>query len=239
MKAELSNDFRDFDDNLNINDDIKNKKKIKYKPKDEENSNKTFFLLLFIFIMIAGLILFLYEKKKEKKTDIKNDLCDIGEGEKCLSCKDNSNECLECNPGFFMPENGTEKKYCHKCQEDNCYKCYENADNENICINCIDGYKLTFGRCILNYSFKIIYNIESINESIKLIDNADIIEMTIDSKPVNISKYYTFSSPGNHSVYFLINIYIEIDLYLKCFLKLIKWFQLFLVHNLKIKQYYI
>ncbi len=111
----------DFDDDIFL---IKHKKT---KPK-----KIIFLILLLVTIIIIGLIVFIiiYLNKKKKSS------CVIGEEEKCKTCKKDSNECLSCNPGYFIPDDEEKIKYeCQKCSIENCNFC-NGTKLSNICHSC-------------------------------------------------------------------------------------------------------
>ena len=61
--------------------------------------------------------------------------CELGDNEKCSSCKNVSgkeNECLECNEGYYLQSNIIDQKKCLKCKTEGCKKC----DNYGICQEC-------------------------------------------------------------------------------------------------------
>jgi hypothetical protein len=89
-------------------------------------------------------------------------------------------------------------------KEDKCLLCDNSRTN---CLKCNPGYKLADGTCILNYSIKAIYNTDKKNENLKLINTIpnNIIEMYIDDRYIEPCTNYIFESPGNHSVYILLN----------------------------------
>ena len=62
--------------------------------------------------------------------------CIIGEEEKCKTCKEDSNECLTCNPGYFIPDDEEKLKYeCQKCSVPNCSLC-NGTKLSNTCYSC-------------------------------------------------------------------------------------------------------
>ena len=68
-------------------------------------------------------------KKKENS-------CEIGEEEKCQTCREHLNECLICNPGYFIPDDEEKIKYeCQKCPVGNCSFC-NGTKLLNICHSC-------------------------------------------------------------------------------------------------------
>ena len=70
----------------------------------------------------------------------------------------------------FIPIYGNEiitscQYHCEIGKEEKCLSC----DSDNItCTSCNLGYKLLNGKCILNYSFKAVYQTNSENEKISL-----------------------------------------------------------------------
>ena len=93
------------------------------------------------------------------------------------------------------------KKFCEIGEK--CSKC-----NEDKCINCNPGYILEKGECIINHSFKAVFQTEYIKENIILINKEftkDIVELIIDSEKVKPSYNYTFAKKGMHSVIMLLN----------------------------------
>ena len=94
---------------------------------------------------------------------------------------------------------------CETGDEEKCFTC-----KKDKCLSCNIGYKLTDGKCIINYSFKAEYLAEETYQKIRLINEEylnNITELIIDGKKVNdIFTEYTFNSTGNHTVYFLYNL---------------------------------
>ena len=67
--------------------------------------------------------------------------CNLGENEKCLLCQNilkKENECLECNEGYYLPDNSLNKKSCLKCLIDGCKKC---EINSQTCEECKINYE--------------------------------------------------------------------------------------------------
>ena len=93
------------------------------------------------------------------------------------------------------------------CQNNKRNKCLTCNSINHICQSCNKGYKLIDGKCIINYSMKIIYNSNLINQNIKLINNVpgEILEMIIDEQNVEPCINYTFTNIGNHTVYILMD----------------------------------
>lgn len=68
------------------------------------------------------------------------EMCVIGESEKCASCrneKGRKKECSLCNYGFYISDNNP--YICKKCSIKNCKKCSFKNGNE-ICLECFDTY---------------------------------------------------------------------------------------------------
>ena len=66
--------------------------------------------------------------------------CNIGEKEKCFSCKNeegSENECLSCNEGYYLSQSDSDKTKCKKCQIEGCKYCDE---YQGICDQCKEFY---------------------------------------------------------------------------------------------------
>lgn len=121
------------------------------------------FIIVFLAICIIGAVsLFIYLKKnKEENNDdnkgenkddnnqksgntsigsqiTKEGRCEIGSGEKCLTCDYSKGECATCNTGYFLPEDEATKTKCRKCSIKNCEKCSGNKISDT-CSSC-EGY---------------------------------------------------------------------------------------------------
>ena len=62
--------------------------------------------------------------------------CTINETTQCKKCNPEEgkiDQCLECNGGFYLPEEN--KTHCEKCSIENCEKC-----KNNNCSKCFDGF---------------------------------------------------------------------------------------------------
>ena len=84
----------------------------------------------------------LISNKCEKKS------CIIGSNEKCMSCKNGTEECLSCNEGYFLPDDSTDKTKCTKCLLDGCKTCSGNIMNSQ-CSECFKNPKIKDGKIIL------------------------------------------------------------------------------------------
>jgi len=119
----LQNDF---------DDDIFLIKKKKINPK----KNIMFFIILFLVAIIFGLIIFIIIYLNMNINKKNKNSCDIGEEEKCKTCKEDINECLTCNPGYFIPDDEDKIKYeCQKCSVENCNIC-KGTKLSNTCHSC-------------------------------------------------------------------------------------------------------
>jgi len=82
------------------------------------------------------------------------------------------------------------------------------CDEYNNCDSCNPGYKLEQGKCILNYSFKALYQTSSPNQSVTLFGDFKVVikEMTIDGEKVEFCQSYTFENAGEHTVFVLLDL---------------------------------
>ena len=95
---------------------------------------------------------------------------------------------------------------CETGDEEKCLIC---DLEKNECSKCNQGYKLVDGKCLLNYSFKATYFSNSANQTISLINSSyvsSIKEISVNNELIPINQNYTFSSTGNYTFYFLMNI---------------------------------
>lgn len=80
-----------------------------------------------------------------KETKDMNITCDIGDGEKCKTCSNETKfdlNCKTCNNGYYLPNNiYFTKTKCMKC-EDNCINCIPNDEYSSNCTQCNDNYIL-------------------------------------------------------------------------------------------------
>ena len=139
-----------------------------------------------------------YDNKTCKKCTIEN--C-----EKCYGIND-YDICTSCFSDFIPLYENNKITSCKKCKLEESNKCLIYDSINKQCSKCDTGYKLINGKCLINYSFKAIYNTKNINIEIKLINSTfveNIIEMIIDDEIVTPCNNYSFSFIGNHTVYFL------------------------------------
>ena len=88
-------------------------------------------------------------------------------------------------------------------EEDKCLSC-----NKDKCASCNNKYKLINGTCIAEFSFRAIYEINEVNKNIKLMNDEykdNIIKMKINKEKISGCTNYTFKSPGNYTVYVVLN----------------------------------
>ena len=75
--------------------------------------------------------------------------CEIGENEKCFECNNTLSEitqnCLNCNKGYYLPNDSTDKTKCIPC-DIGCEECYGRVNN-SICIKCGNNYQLYNNEC--------------------------------------------------------------------------------------------
>ena len=123
---------------------------------------------------------------------------------------------------------------CEIGEEEKCLSC-----NKKQCSSCNPGYKLSGGKCIIDYSIKAEYYTEEVSE-IKLIDDAFLYQMNeliIDGEITKSCTKYTFNSTGKHKVYFKLDIS-KIDILKEIFseinnVTLISFSPLFNTENIK------
>ena len=96
------------------------------------------------------------------------------------------------------------KSTCELGVDEKCKTC----DQYNYCDSCNPGYKLENRACIINYSFKTLYQTQKENQRVNLLGEFKFIieEMIIDGKKVDPCRKYTFESIGLHSVYVLVDL---------------------------------
>ena len=87
------------------------------------------------------------EKEEEKKEEgkEKEELCIVGEGEKCKVCKEEKwmkNQCSECNEGYYQSQN----LKCESCKLGHCISCSGSLNNPT-CNECEIGFKLISNKC--------------------------------------------------------------------------------------------
>ena len=88
-------------------------------------------------------------------------------------------------------------------EEDKCLSC-----NKDKCASCNNKYKLINITCIAEFSFRAIYEINEVNKNIKLMNDEykdNIIKMKINKEKISGCTNYTFTSPGNYTVYVVLN----------------------------------
>ena len=76
------------------------------------------------------------------------ELCNIGENEKCKSCRNETErkkECATCNEGYYLF--GEENYECRKCSINNCKKCSGKIYEEK-CEECSDNFILKDNSCL-------------------------------------------------------------------------------------------
>ena len=74
-------------------------------------------------------------------TTILVNLCTEGPNENCFKCDEFQEECLLCNPGYFLPSDITPKLTCQKCHMKNCEVC-SGSSIYSICSKC-ERYTIT------------------------------------------------------------------------------------------------
>ena len=126
-------------------------------PQSQENRSRKKYiiiliilLLLIIVIIIIIILYFMFVKKKREEEEFPDE-CIIGPEEKCKSCNPNKefqNQCLECNNGFYLPNDGA-KANCSSCNIiENCIECSDYSKDIIQCSKCKEGFYLDNNKCI-------------------------------------------------------------------------------------------
>jgi len=168
--------------------------------------------------------------------------CSIDYCDKCSGNKE-SNTCSSCILNYFPFYEKKILKSCISCNDgERCLNCDEEMKK---CIKCNDGYKLENGICNLSYSFKAIYNVDSMKKSVTLInynslykDNNKIKEVIIDGNiQTEIKNAYELLY-GKHTVFILLDMNsLSEDMFYNCKdMKEIYFSSLF--NNIEIKSLY-
>ena len=94
-------------------------------------------------------------------------------------------------------------KKCEIGEEEKCLTC-----DKKDCASCNPGYKLSNGKCIIDYSIKAEYYIEAVREIQLIYDSFlnQINELIIDGEIIEPCTKYNFNSTGIHKVYFKMDI---------------------------------
>ena len=219
-KNNEENDSPEFVNFDGMNTPLKNEKK-------EKQENKKFNLKLLIIIAISiGIIIiliiaiyfiiqvvkeqpkckpgFFYPSDAESKSESECTKCSLENCDECSGFKE-KNTCSSCTSiSFPIYENNILIK-CNSCdigEDDKCLSCDEGI---NKCSKCNTGYKLENGKCILNYSFKATYFVDS-KTNVNLINincKSKIKEVIIDGNiQAEINNAYELEY-GNHIVFIL------------------------------------
>ena len=168
------------------------------------------FSIIILIIIFIILIIYILIKPKDCESGyfLPNDSsgcqqCSLKNCDKCSGTKE-SNFCSSCVLNYFPFYENDILKSCNPCNE-GCLTCDE---REHKCSKCNDGYKLENGLCILNYSFKAIYFVESLNKNVDLISSNyanKIKEIIIDGNiQTEIKNGYNLKF-GEHTVYILLD----------------------------------
>ena len=125
----------------------------------------------------------------------------------CEICTGNINNdlCTSCFERFFPTYKDNHIISCDYCELGNKDKCLECDNNNFMCSRCNDGFQLSNGQCISEYSFEAIYKTNSYNQNIGLINIESlgyVNEMVIDGENISPTSNIAISNPGNHTVYF-------------------------------------
>ena len=186
------------------------------------NNKKKYIIFLVSFILIVGLVILLIvilsgkdgkEKKDDKPTcepgyflpddDKECKPCSISNCKFCNGTKSN-NTCYTCDKNYIPI---FENNVIETCELDD-QRCLIRDNKTNKCLNCVSKYYLVNGKC-KPYSFMATYYSDNKDKEIQLIDGAYrfyIVGMYMNNTNIDIKTSYTFSSIGNHTIYFYLNI---------------------------------
>ena len=145
-----------------------------------------------------------------------SDNSDIPECQKCsvdhcgvCSGNEKADTCQSCELGFEeQKENGVINK-CLCKNEGEGVPCTRCNDDKSECISCDVGYKLEKGRCILNYSIKAVFDIQSRGQKVNLFPytlSKYWKGLIIDGVEESTSVTYVFNEIGLHTVYYLVDL---------------------------------
>ena len=145
-----------------------------------------------------------------------SDKSDIPECQKCsvhhcgvCSGNTNADTCQSCEVGFDEEKDDDgviNKCLCNEGEGVPCIRC---NDDKTECISCDVGYKLDNGRCIINYSIKAVFEVQSRGENVKLFPYSLLKywkELIIDGVEKSPTTNYEFDEIGQHTVYYLVDL---------------------------------
>ena len=179
----------DEDDNLVKLNDVEKEELI---PNNKKNFIKNIIIILLVLIIIGLAIYIIFFMRKDKKD--KKDK------------KDNEVKNKGCKSGYFIPDDDYDDltmKKCEKCSVSNCDVCTGTKSN-NTCLNCTANYYLVNDAC-KSYSFMAKYIKGRENEETQLINNtylSYIKGMYMNNSEISIASSINFTSIGNHTIYF-------------------------------------
>lgn len=81
-----------------------------------------------------------YAKNENDIIKYCNKKCQTGINEQCAYCDEQKNECINCNSGYYVPDDDENKLECRPCSLENCKSCHGTKDS-NICDTCKDNYE--------------------------------------------------------------------------------------------------
>ena len=142
--------------------------------------------------------------------DSESNTCNECSVHNCENCTGNigNDLCASCFESFFPTYQNSYIISCDYCELGDEDKCLECDENNFVCSRCNDGFQLINGQCTNEYSFEAIYETNSYNQNIKLINNGYlryINKMIIDGENMSPKSNVSFYRPGNHTIYFKID----------------------------------
>ena len=120
----------------------------------------------------------------------------------------NNDLCTSCIERFIPSYQNNYIISCDYCESGEKDKCLECDINNFVCSECNEGFQLSEGKCISEYSFEAIYETNSYNQNILLINPQSLYyvnEMVVDGENMAPQSFINIHSPGNHTIYFKID----------------------------------
>ena len=138
-----------------------------------------------------------------------NNICDECSVRNCENChwESNNDLCISCMERFIPSYQNNYIISCDYCELGDKDKCLECDIDNFVCSECNEGFQLSKGKCISEYFFEAIYETNSFNQNILLINPQSLYyvnEMVVDGENIAPQSFINIHSPGNHTIYFKI-----------------------------------
>ena len=121
----------------------------------------------------------------------------------------NADTCQSCEVGFDEQKDDGVINKCLCTNEGEGVPCTHCNDDKTECISCDVGYKLDNGRCIINYSVKAVFDIQSRGETVKLFPSTLFKYwkgLIIDGVEKSPTTNYKFDEIRQYTVYYLVDL---------------------------------